>query len=160
MKQKCALNHCVYTGHLVTRHRFSHAQKYIDNNVCTRVTICFSAHERVILVFISRSNEGNKYQNNTRVIAETVRYESTYIIVFLTWHNVSINNDKNDDFTHRPRVSLGRFPFCWWRHSLMLMTSQWQDSCDAITWTVISNSLDIDCIHGDIHDRPCKNKNR
>ena len=28
--------------------------KYIENNVCTRVTTCFSAHERVILMFISR----------------------------------------------------------------------------------------------------------
>ena len=26
--------------------------QYIENNVCTRVTNCFSAHERVILVFI------------------------------------------------------------------------------------------------------------
>ena len=31
------------------------------------------------------------------------------------------------------------------------MTSQWPDNCDAITWIVISNSLDIDFIHGDIH---------
>ena len=28
--------------------------RYIENNVCTRVTNYFSAHERVILVFISR----------------------------------------------------------------------------------------------------------
>ena len=37
------------------------------------------------------------------------------------------------------------------------MTSQWPDNCDAITWKVISNSLDIDFIHGDIHGRSCKN---
>ena len=43
-----------------------------------------------------RSNEGNKYQNNTPVSAETVRHESTYIILFLTRHNESINNYKND----------------------------------------------------------------
>ena len=36
-----------------------------------------------------RSNEGIKYQNNTRVSAETVRQESTYIILFLTRHNES-----------------------------------------------------------------------
>ena len=43
--------------------------EYIENNVCTQVTNRFSAHERVILVFISelRSNGGNEYQNNTRV---------------------------------------------------------------------------------------------
>ena len=32
-----------------------------------------------------RSNEGNKYQNNTPVRAEMVHHESTYIISFLTW---------------------------------------------------------------------------
>ena len=37
------------------------------------------------------------------------------------------------------------------------MTSQWPDNCNANTWQVISNSLDIDFIHGDIHGRPCKN---
>ena len=36
-----------------------------------------------------QSNEGNKYQNNTRVSAEMVRHESTYIILFLTRHNES-----------------------------------------------------------------------
>ena len=30
------------------------------------------------------------------------------------------------------------------------MTSQWPDNCYASTWKVISNSLDIDFIHGDI----------
>ena len=29
--------------------------------------------------------------------AETVCHESTYIILFLTQHNESINDDKNDD---------------------------------------------------------------
>ena len=56
---------------------------------------CFSAQERVIMVFIC--NEGNKYQNNTRVSTETVRHKSTYIILFLTQHNKSTNNDKNDN---------------------------------------------------------------
>ena len=60
-------------------------------------------------------------------------------------------------FKHHPRVSLARFPFCWCRHNRLLMTSQWPDNCDAITWTVISNSLDINFIHGDIHGRSCKN---
>ena len=36
-------------------------------------------------------------KNNNRVGAETVRHESTYIILFLTRHNESINDDKNDD---------------------------------------------------------------
>ena len=59
-------------------------------------------------------------------------------------------------FTHRPRISLARFSFCWWRHNRLLMTSKWPDNCDAITGIVISNSLDIDFIHGDIHGRSCK----
>ena len=40
--------------------------------------------------------------------ASTVHYEKTYIILFLTLHDVSIDDDKNDDLTHRPRVSLAR----------------------------------------------------
>ena len=44
-----------------------------------------------------RSNEGYKHQNNTRVSAETVRHESTYIILFLTRHDESTNDDKDDD---------------------------------------------------------------
>ena len=59
--------------------------------------------------------------------------------------------------THRPHVSLARFLLCWWRHNRLLMTSQRQDNCDVITWIVISNSLDIDYIHGDIHGQLCKN---
>ena len=57
-----------------------------------------------------QSNGGaNKHQNHTRVGAETVHHESTYIILFLTWHNESINDDKNDD--------LYASPDCWWRHN-------------------------------------------
>ena len=115
-----------------------------------------------------RSNEGNKYQNNPRVSAETVRHESTYIILFLTRHNESINDYNNDEFYTSSRVALARFlfclgatlspRFCWWRHNRLLMTSQWPGNCDAITWIVISNSLDIDFIHGDIHGRSCKKR--
>ena len=62
-----------------------------------------------------RSNEGNKYQNNTRVSAETVRHESAYIILFRTRHNESINDYKNTGFTHRSadNVTID----CWWRHN-------------------------------------------
>ena len=35
-------------------------------------------------------------KNNTRVSAETVRQESICIILFLTRHNESINDDKNN----------------------------------------------------------------
>ena len=56
-------------------------------------------------------------------------------------------------FTHHPHVSLARFALCW----RLAMMSQWPDLCDADTWQMISNSLDIDFIHGDIHERSCKN---
>ena len=46
---------------------------------------------------------------------------------------------------------------CWWRHNRSAMTSQWPDNCDANTWQVISNSLEIDFIHGDIHGGSYKN---
>ena len=105
-----------------------------------------------------RSNEGNKH--HTRVSIETVRHESTYIILFLTRHNEPISDDKTLIFTHRPRVSLARFSFCWWRHHRLPMTSPWPDNCDVIPWIVIPNSLDIDFIHGDIHGRSCKKRFR
>ena len=99
---------------------------------------CLCARERVILMFI-------------------VRHKSTYIILFLTRHTESMNDAKTRIFTHHPRVSLARFTFCWWRHNRLAMTPQWPDNCVASTWQVISNLLDIDFIHGDIHGRSCKN---
>ena len=105
-----------------------------------------------------RINEGNKYQNNPGVSAEMVRHESTYIL-FLTWHNGSINDYKTTSFTHRPRVSLARFSFCWWRHNRLLVTPQWPNNCEAITWIMVSNSLDIDFIHCDIFGWSCEKNN-
>ena len=56
----------------------------------------------------------------------------------------------------RPRVSLARFTFFFWCHNRLLMMSQWPDNCDAITWIVIFNSLDIEFIQGDIHGQSCE----
>ena len=96
-------------------------------------------------------------KNNTRVSAETVRHESTYIILFLTRQNESINDDKNDDlYTLSPCPTLSGFVLVMTSQSIaddVTMTRQlW-----CVTWIVISNSLDIDFIHGDIHGRSCKN---
>ena len=91
-----------------------------------------------------RSNEGHKHQHNTPVRAETVHQESTYIILFLTRYNESINDVRTRIFTHHPRTSLALCTFCWWRHNRLAMTSQWPDKCNRKTWQVISNSLDID----------------
>ena len=104
-----------------------------------------------------RSRERTWYQNNTQVSAETVSHETKYIILFLTWYNVSINDDKHRRYLHNVPVY----------HSLvfrsaddfnrLLMASLWPDNCHAITWIVISKSLDIDYVHGDIQGRLCKN---
>ena len=114
-------------------HIFRDRERERDNNVCNRVTNCF--RERVILVFITRV------------------YTLCYFLHDTTNPYMTI---KTTIFTHRPRVSLARFSFCWWRHNRLLMTSQWPDNCDTITWIVISNSLDIEFIYGDIHGRSCK----
>ena len=73
-----------------------------------------------------RSNEGNKHPNNTRVSVETVRHKSTYIILFLTWHNESINNDKNN-YLFTLSLCLTRSVF------ILLMTSQ--SIADDVTMT-------------------------
>ena len=96
------------------------------------------------------------HKNNPRVSAETVRDESTYIILFLARHKVSINDDKTTIFTHRPLVSLPRSSFCWWRHNRLLMTWQQRNNCDVVTWIMLSDSLDIDFSRDDIHGRSCK----
>ena len=69
-----------------------------------------------------RSNEENKHHNNTRVSAEIVRDESTYIILFLTRHNDDKMMMKTTIFTHGPRASLAGFTFCWGReYRLMIL---------------------------------------
>ena len=115
---------------------------YIENHVYTWVTNCFSTHKRVIWM--------------SRVCTEAVCHSSIYIILFLIWHNESINDDKMTIFTYCLRVSVTQLSLCWWRHNWLLMTSQWHDNCDVITWIMISNLLDIDFIHSDIHGQSCK----
>ena len=109
---------------------------YIENNVCTWVTNCFGAHERVIFVFIR--NEGNKHKNNSQVSAETVLHESAYIIVFLTQHNESRNDDKNDDL-YTSSLCLTRSVF------VLLMMSQ--SIADNVT---ITRQLWYDHVNSDI----------
>ena len=92
---------------------------------------------------------------NTKITLEQINSSPQEYIhyLILTRHNESINDAKNEDLhTSYPC----RFTFCWWRHNRLAMTSQWPDNCDANTWQVISNSLDNDFIHGDIHDCSCK----
>ena len=106
-----------------------------------------------------RSNEGNKHQNNTWVSTETVHHESTYIILFLAWHNKSINDNRHVEL-YRSSPCLTRLVFrsvdnvtidCWWCHND-------QTIFDLITWRVISNSLNINFIYGDILGQLCKKR--
>ena len=69
------------------------------------------------------------------------------------------NNNRKTIYTHQHRASLVLFTF-WWCHNWLC------NSGDDVTndlvivtraWKLISNSLDIVLIHGDIHDRSCKN---
>ena len=82
--------------------------------------------------------------------------KSTYIIIFPSRHNESINDDKKTIFICCSRVSHAHFSLCWWRHNPLLMMSQLPDNCDAIMWIVVSNLSDVDFIQGDIHGLSCK----
>ena len=55
---------------------------------------CLCTQERVILVLQQRGKWG---QNKMRVRARIVRYNSTYINSFLTWHTILINKGKHAD---------------------------------------------------------------
>ena len=75
----------------------------------------------------------------------------TYIILVPTRQSESKNDDKTDD-VHTSNPCLIRSVY------ILVMTSQWPNICDAITWIVISNPLDIDFLHGDIHGQVFKKK--
>ena len=102
------------------------SRTYIENTVCTLEWRIVSVLTRGLFWCLFpelRSNEGNKYQNNTQVSTETVHHESTYIISFLTQHYESINDHKNDElYTLSPCLTRSVFvPLmtidCWWRHN-------------------------------------------
>ena len=84
-----------------------------------------------------RSNEGNKYKNNTRVSAETVRHESAYIISFLTRHSASINHNKTTIKHRSPCLTRSVF--------VLMMTSQ--SFADGVT---ITRKLWRDHVNSDI----------
>ena len=65
----------------------------------------------------------------------------TSVLSYRRWANVNpifiavCMTIKTTIFTHRPRASLARLTFCWWRHNQNLMTSQWLDS-----WTIVTRA--------------------
>ena len=97
---------------------------------------------------------------NSKITLEWVQKQLVMRVYTLLYFLHDIMNPKMTIktmiFTHHPGVSLARFSFWWWRHNRLLMRSQWPDNCDAIMWIVMSNLLDIDFIHSNIHGRSCK----
>ena len=85
-----------------------------------------------------RSNQGIKHKNNIRVSTETVRHESTCIILYLIRHNEYVNDDKNDGL-HTSSPCLNRSVF------FLLMTSQ--SIADDVT---ITRQLWRDHVNNDI----------
>ena len=64
---------------------------------------------------------------NIQVSTETIRHVSTYIILFLNWHNESINDDKNDDL-YTPYPYLTRPVFVLLKHDITYITAviEWE----------------------------------
>ena len=99
----------------------------------------------------------NRHQNNTRVHEQFV---TTVHTLYNFLHDI-INpymTIKNDHQASTPSLlclcSADDITiYCWWRHSAITRP----DNCDANTWKSKSNSLDIDFIHGHIHDQSYKN---
>ena len=88
----------------------------VENNVCTRVRNCFSAHVRVIFVYLINTKitlEWAQKQFATRVNA---------LFYFLQGIEDLKMTIKSTIFAHRPRVSLGFCSAddvivdCWWGH--------------------------------------------
>ena len=74
----------------------------------------------------------------TLLYVETVRHESTYVILFLTRYNESINDDKHDElYTSTPCLTRSVF--------VLLMTSQ--STADDVTMT---RQLWCDHVNNDI----------
>ena len=93
---------------------------------------------------------------NTKITLEWVQKQFVTRVHILFYFLQDTNPQmtiKTTTFTHHPRVSSALLSFWWWCHNRLLMTSQWPDNCNAITWIVISNSSDIYFIHSDIHGR-------
>ena len=106
---------------------------YREDNVCTGVANCLCTHASDILVELRIPSCEATRETKTKITltsAQAVHHDSIYIILFLTRHNKSLYDGKHTILIHQLRVSLALFTFCWWRHNLLLMTSQ----CNRATW--------------------------
>ena len=122
------------------RHCAHYDVTVIENNIYVLERRTVSALTRVLFWCLFpelRSSEGNKHQNNTRVSTEAVRHESTYIILYLTRHKESINDDKHDDlYTSFPCLTCSVF--------VLLMTSQSIGDDVTMTWQLWRDHVNSD----------------
>ena len=111
-----------------------------------------------VIMVLGLNGSGHK-SYGTRVNPWTVLYDSTYTILFLTPQDELVNDDERvkSNFKHRHRASLALVTICWRRITwLGIQHMMWLGNCDASTWKVTSNPLDIGFVHGDIHGWSCK----
>ena len=157
--------------------------KYIEDNEWGGVANCLRAHEKVILFrnsgntwwrhqmetsapwingWVNNREAGDLRRHrahddiivmNTKIILDWAHkhfvatvHTSFYFLHDMMSPQITIDNTI---FTHQHDASLDLFTFWWWHLN-------WLGNCDAHTWKGIFNSLDIDFIHGDIHDRSFK----
>ena len=78
----------------------------------------------------------------------TVIYQCTYIILFLTQHNGPIKCEKNTIYVHPLRTPT----------AMLRSAGDVTNDYRVDTWKVMSNSLDINLIHGDIPGQLCENE--
>ena len=93
---------------------------------------CLCAHERGLFWCLFPELR----EINTKIYIEWASktfFASMYTLFYL-FHDTTnvLMTIKTTIFTHRPFFSPTRFMFWWWRHSRLLMTSQWPDNCNAI----------------------------
>ena len=69
---------------------------------------CLCAPGKVILVYVSRVANATRVINTKKTLKwpQTVRHESSYILLFVTRYNESTNDDRNDElYTSTPGIT-------------------------------------------------------
>ena len=128
----------------------------------TFIVTTISSNPRILQTIFSFSNP-NVYRNNewTRVVdclftqmnVILVRHNSTYIILFLAWCNGPIDDEETDELhTSAPCPDHDVTIDCTMHYGTRQLFSGHVERFTCI------NSLDIVCVHGDIHEyhRECK----
>ena len=112
----------------IWRNENKNVYKQIENNASTWVTNCFSAQERVILVFINTKKTKHSTEQKNSSSREYIQYFISYKTQWI--HKCRENDDLN---TSSPCLTRS-VSFCWWHYNRLLMMSQWPDNCGVITY--------------------------